>query len=68
VGPEIEDDDMPIATNAEPFFGAAIGVAKFVVQTSGRLRLLNEAEWRARGARAGTALANADIGALGVDT
>jgi len=68
VGPEIEDDDMPIATNAEPFFGAAIGVAKFVVQTSGRLRLLNEPEWRARGARAGTALANADIGALGVDT
>lgn len=69
VGPEIEDDDlMPVVTNAEPFFGAAIGVAKFVVQTSGRLRLLNEAEWRARGSKAGAALANADIGALGVDT
>lgn len=62
-----DEDEMPIVTNAEPFFGAAVGVAKFAVQDSGRLLLLGEPEWRARGAKAGTPLSNADIGALGVD-
>lgn len=67
--PTTDDEvEMPIVTNAEPFFGAAIGVAKFAVQDSGRLKLLNEAEWRARGSKPGTPLANADIGALGVDS
>ena len=69
-----EDDDMPIVTNAEEFFGAAIGVAKFAVEPSAtpgkpsRLKLLTPAEWRARGSLPGTPLTNADIGALGVDS
>ena len=63
-----DEDEMPIVTNAEQFFGAAVGVAKFAVQDNGRLKLLSEPEWRARGAKAGTPLANADIGALGVDS
>lgn len=67
--PPTEDEmALPICTNAEPFFGAAVGVAKFVVQDSGRLRLISAPEWRARGSVAGTPLLNADIGALGVDS
>lgn len=63
-----DEDEMPIVTNAEPFFGAAVGVAKFAVQDNGRLKLLSEPEWRARGSKPGSPLANADIGALGVDS
>jgi hypothetical protein len=71
--PTPTEDDMPIVTNAEPFFGAAIGVAKFLVEPSSapgrrsRLKLLSPEEWRARGSLPGTPLSNADIGALGVD-
>lgn len=68
-----EDDDMPIVTNAEPFFGAAIGVAKFAVEPTripgqpSKLKLLTPAEWRARGSLAGTPITNADIATLGVE-
>lgn len=59
-----QEDDM-ILTNAEPWFGAAPGVAKFVLQPNGRLRLLAPVEWDAL--CHGTAISNAATGELGVD-
>ena len=62
------EDAMPIVTNAEQFFDAAPGVAKFVLQDSGRLRLLDGVEWETRGSAGGTPWSNADIGRHGVDS
>lgn len=68
--PPTEDDDMalPIITNAEPFFGAAVNVAKFVLQDNGKLRLLDLVEWQTRGSVAGTPWKNEDIARHGVDS
>jgi hypothetical protein len=73
VDPDDGDELEMIVTNSEPFYGAAPGVAKFLVQDAvkpgavSRLKMLTPAEWRARGSLSGVALSNEDIGALGVD-
>ena len=66
---DLEDDEMlPIVTNAEPFFGAAPNVAKFVLQDNGKLRLLDAVEWDTRGSKPGVAWSNVDIAKHGVDS
>jgi len=63
---DIEDDDMPIVTNAEQLFNDRPLSVKWVVTSSGKLRHLDETEWIARGSEPGTPITNAQIVHLGV--
>ena len=61
----LEDEPM-ILTNAEPWFGAPVGTAKFKLQANGRLKLLSPAAWDAE--CNGTPISNAATGELGVES
>jgi len=63
---DIEDDDMPIVTNAEQLFNDRPLSVKWVVTSNGKLRHLDETEWIARGSEVGTPITNAQIVHLGV--
>ncbi|HEX2785737.1 MAG TPA: M15 family metallopeptidase [Ilumatobacteraceae bacterium] len=56
-----EDEMLPIITNLEATRGVEARVIKLVVMDDGRLRVLDEDEWKLRGALEGTAWTNEQI-------
>ena len=61
----LEDDMLPIVTNAEQMGRTPPLVTKFVIMDNGKLRALSEAEWMVRGALTGTPWTTDEILAAG---